>query len=92
MRQSIDRLAPVGASPWADSANDCWYYDEFGISFAGGKLAFATPDRRKFDPSDDVEAEREDIVARIIGNFPTLTYVGAGESSGRVARSACDAI
>ena len=54
---------------------DRCYYDELGKSFAGGHLAFAAPDRRKFDPSADVGAEQGDIVARIIGNCATLTYV-----------------
>ena len=92
MRQSVDRLAPWGASPLADSAKEGWYYDEFGISFAGGQLAFAAPERRQFGPSVDVEAVQEDINARITENWPTRTDVGAGESSGCVARSSCGAI
>ena len=68
------------------------YYDEFGKSIAGGRLAFAAPDSRQFAPSVNVEAEQWDIIARIVEKCPTPTYMGAGQSSGRVARSSCDAI
>ena len=77
------RLAPQGAPPWADAAKESRYYDELGQSFAGGQLAFAAPDRRKCDPSPNVSTGQDDIVARIVGNCPTLTYVGAGQSSWR---------
>ena len=51
----------------------------FGQQFAGGQLAFAAPDRKQFDPSVNVEAEQWGIIARTVGNFPTLTYVLAGQ-------------
>ena len=55
------------------------------MGFAVGQPAFAAPDRRRFGPSVDVEADKEDIISRIIENFPTLTYVGPGLPTGCVA-------
>ena len=57
----------------------------FVFFFAAGQPACAAPDRRRFDPTVDVEAEKEDIISRIIENCPTLTYVGGDQPSGCVA-------
>ena len=92
MRKSVDRLAPKGAAPWGMRRMRVGIATNFGISFAGGQHAFAAPERRQFDPSVDVEAEKEDIISRTIENCPTLTYVGADRPSGRVARSSCGAV
>ena len=62
-----------------------WNYEVFGESLAGGQLVFAAFEGRKFAPPANAGEEREGVNARSIGNYPTLTYVAAGQSSGFVA-------
>ena len=69
-----------------------WNYEVFGESLAGGQLVFAAFEGRLFDPPANVEEEQEGANARSIANYPTLTYVAAGQSSGFVAWSSRVAI
>ena len=83
-RKALELVKKHSGNCRAGLATYGWRY--FGFSVISMSQRFVDEaNKRLFDPVVCVEAEMGEIMARIIENRPTLTYVGPGKPSGCVA-------